>query len=229
MTGNLSHQIEHHLFPDLPQQPVRRDRPAGAGRSSSVRPDLHTGSLPKQVASAWHKVVRLSLPNGFEKAPLATVTALTTKTGSPRTAEAPGSLRSQPSGCAQQDLTGSVGVPPPQVPAGAGVLALVVDRVADYVAEQAAAGELQRSQGLESKPDVSITGFPFLNQFASGHYEQVIVTADDVRVGAADASLTLAKVRLDFRGVTASRDFTSFRAQTATAHATVGYPRSARH
>ena len=40
-----------------------------------------TGSLPQQVASAWHKVVRLSLPNDFEKAPLATVTALTTKQG----------------------------------------------------------------------------------------------------------------------------------------------------
>ena len=104
------------------------------------------------------------------------------------------------------------------------VLAVVVDRGADYLAEQTAAGELQRSQGLASKPDVSITGFPFLNQFASGHYDHVIVTADDVRVGTADTSLTLAKVRLDFRGVTASRDFTSFRAESATAHATVGYP-----
>lgn len=103
-------------------------------------------------------------------------------------------------------------------------LALVVDRVADHVAEQTAAGELQRSQGLASEPDVSITGFPFLNQFASGHYERVIVTAEDVRVGTADTSLTLAKVRLDFRGVTASRDFTSFRAESATAHATIGYP-----
>ena len=104
------------------------------------------------------------------------------------------------------------------------VLALVVDRGADYLAEQAAAGELQRSQGLEREPDVSITGFPFLNQFASGQYKRVIVTADDVRVGTADTSLTIAKVRLDFRRVTASRDFTSFRAKSATAHATVGYP-----
>lgn len=24
-----------------------------------------TGSLPRQVASAWHKVIRLSLPNDF--------------------------------------------------------------------------------------------------------------------------------------------------------------------
>ena len=104
------------------------------------------------------------------------------------------------------------------------VVALVVDRGADYVAEQAAAGELQRSQGLEREPDVSITGFPFLNQFASGRYERVIVTAEDVRVGTADTSLTIKKVRLDFRGVTASRDFTRFRAKSATAHATVGYP-----
>ena len=30
-----------------------------------------TGSLPKQVASAWHKVVRLSLPNDFlEQSPV---------------------------------------------------------------------------------------------------------------------------------------------------------------
>ena len=108
------------------------------------------------------------------------------------------------------------------------VLALVVDRGADYVAEQAAAGELQRSQGLEREPDVSITGFPFLNQFASGRYERVIVTAEDVRVGTADTSLTIKKVRLDFRGVTASRDFTRFRAKSATAHATVGYPELSR-
>ena len=27
----------------------------------------HEGPLPKQVASAWHKVVRLSLPNGWLK------------------------------------------------------------------------------------------------------------------------------------------------------------------
>ena len=77
---------------------------------------------------------------------------------------------------------------------------------------------------LEREPDVSITGFPFLNQFASGRYERVIVTAEDVRVGTADTSLTIKKVRLDFRGVTASRDFTRFRAKSATAHATVGYP-----
>ena len=41
MTGNLSHQIEHHLFPDLPSNRYARDRPAGAGDLRALRPDLH--------------------------------------------------------------------------------------------------------------------------------------------------------------------------------------------
>ena len=40
MSGNLSHQIEHHLFPDLPSQPVRRGRAQGAGAVREVRPQL---------------------------------------------------------------------------------------------------------------------------------------------------------------------------------------------
>ena len=43
MTGNLCHQIEHHLFPDLPSQPVRRDRAEGAGAVREVRPQLPHG------------------------------------------------------------------------------------------------------------------------------------------------------------------------------------------
>jgi len=65
MTGNLSHQIEHHVFPDLPSNryaeiaPRMRELFERYGLSYNVRP------LPQQVASAWHKVVRLSLPNGW--------------------------------------------------------------------------------------------------------------------------------------------------------------------
>jgi linoleoyl-CoA desaturase len=65
LTGNLSHQIEHHLFPDLPSN--RYAEVARQVRALFEKYDLPyvTGSLPKQVASAWHKVFRLSLPNGF--------------------------------------------------------------------------------------------------------------------------------------------------------------------
>ncbi|WP_121254433.1 fatty acid desaturase family protein [Nocardioides ferulae] len=65
LTGNLSHQIEHHLFPDLPSNrygeiaPRIRELFARYGLTYNARP------LPQQVASAWHKVVRLSLPNDF--------------------------------------------------------------------------------------------------------------------------------------------------------------------
>jgi NADPH-dependent stearoyl-CoA 9-desaturase len=63
MTGNLSFQIEHHLFPDLP-----------SNRYAEIAPDVKavfdrygltytSGPLVKQVASAWRKVIRLSLPN----------------------------------------------------------------------------------------------------------------------------------------------------------------------
>ncbi len=65
MSGNLSHQIEHHLFPDLPSNRYAeiavqvRDLFQRYGLSYNARP------LVPQVASAWHRVVRLSLPNGW--------------------------------------------------------------------------------------------------------------------------------------------------------------------
>jgi linoleoyl-CoA desaturase len=65
MTGNLSHQIEHHLFPDLPSN--RYAEIAPKVKALFERYDLAycARPLPQQVYSAWHKVVRLSLPNGW--------------------------------------------------------------------------------------------------------------------------------------------------------------------
>jgi linoleoyl-CoA desaturase len=65
MTGNLSHQIEHHIFPDLPSN--RYGEIAPRVKAVFDKFDLPYNSRPmvKQVASAWHKVVRLSLPNGW--------------------------------------------------------------------------------------------------------------------------------------------------------------------
>ena len=66
MSGNLSHQIEHHLFPDMPSN--RYAEIAPRIRDLMERHDLAyvTGSLPKQVASVYWKVVELSLPNKVE-------------------------------------------------------------------------------------------------------------------------------------------------------------------
>ncbi len=65
MTGNLSYQIEHHLFPDLPSNRYAEVAPQVKALFDKYQLNYHTDPLPKQVYSAWHKVVRLSLPNGF--------------------------------------------------------------------------------------------------------------------------------------------------------------------
>src|SRR5690349_8667797 len=65
MTGNLSHQIEHHLFPDLPSNRYAEVAPKVRDLFDKYDLDYVTGSLPRQVASAWSKVVRLSLPNNL--------------------------------------------------------------------------------------------------------------------------------------------------------------------
>ncbi|GGZ20946.1 fatty acid desaturase family protein [Streptomyces poonensis] len=69
LTGNLSHQIEHHLFPDLP-----------SNRYAEIAPRVHdvltahgipytTGPLLKQYASTWARICRMALPNLQRTAP----------------------------------------------------------------------------------------------------------------------------------------------------------------
>ncbi|MFT4084866.1 MAG: acyl-CoA desaturase [Nocardioides sp.] len=65
MTGNLSHQIEHHIFPDLPSNRYGEIAPKVQALFEKYGLNYHSAPLPVQVASAWHKVLRLSLPNGW--------------------------------------------------------------------------------------------------------------------------------------------------------------------
>ncbi|OBK43545.1 fatty acid desaturase [Mycobacterium gordonae] len=65
MTGNLSFQIEHHLYPDLPSNRYQEIAPKVQELFERYGLTYTTGSLPRQVASAWKKVFRLSLPNDF--------------------------------------------------------------------------------------------------------------------------------------------------------------------
>jgi linoleoyl-CoA desaturase len=65
LTGNLSHQIEHHLFPDLPSNRYAEIALQVQGLFDRYELRYHVASLPRQVSSAWHKVLRLSLPNGW--------------------------------------------------------------------------------------------------------------------------------------------------------------------
>ncbi|MEP9382188.1 acyl-CoA desaturase [Nocardioides sp. KR10-350] len=65
MTGNLSHQIEHHIFPDLPSNRYAEIAPKVKALFEKYGLNYHSAPLPQQVASAWHKVLRLSFPNGW--------------------------------------------------------------------------------------------------------------------------------------------------------------------
>jgi fatty acid desaturase len=64
-TGNLSFQIEHHLYPDLPSNRYAEIAPKVRAVFEKYGLNYHTAPMPKQVYSAWHKIVRLSLPNGW--------------------------------------------------------------------------------------------------------------------------------------------------------------------
>jgi len=65
MTGNLSHQIEHHLFPDLPSNRYAEIAPTIQEICSRYGLSYTSGSLPRQLGSAWKQVIKLSLPNDF--------------------------------------------------------------------------------------------------------------------------------------------------------------------
>jgi linoleoyl-CoA desaturase len=62
MSGNLSHQIEHHLFPDLPSN--RYGEIAPRVRALCERFGIHyeTGPLRRQYTSMWKRLCRLALP-----------------------------------------------------------------------------------------------------------------------------------------------------------------------
>src|SRR6201996_2479346 len=68
LSGNLSHQIEHHLFPDMP-----------ARRYSDIAPEVqeicerygipyNKGSLPHQFGTVVRKIVKLALPDSWRGA-----------------------------------------------------------------------------------------------------------------------------------------------------------------
>ncbi|WP_067681844.1 fatty acid desaturase family protein [Nocardia miyunensis] len=62
MSGNLSHQIEHHLFPDLPANRYPEIAPQVRALCEKYRLPYNTGPLSRQIGSVWLKIFRLALP-----------------------------------------------------------------------------------------------------------------------------------------------------------------------
>jgi fatty acid desaturase len=72
MTGNLSHQIEHHLFPDVPSNRYAEIAPRVQEICKRYGLPYVTGSLPRQYGKVLRKIARLAFPGGGGKAPAAT-------------------------------------------------------------------------------------------------------------------------------------------------------------
>jgi linoleoyl-CoA desaturase len=62
LSGNLSHQIEHHLFPDLPAHRYAEIAPEVRAIAEKYGLPYNTGSLGKQFGSVVARIFRLALP-----------------------------------------------------------------------------------------------------------------------------------------------------------------------
>lgn len=63
LTGNLSHQIEHHLFPDLPSNRYSEIAPRVRALCEKYGVHYETGRLGRQYSSMWKRLIRLSFPS----------------------------------------------------------------------------------------------------------------------------------------------------------------------
>lgn len=67
MSGNLSHQIEHHLFPDIPAARYPDLAPEVRALCEKYGLPYNTGSFSKQIGSVWWKICKLALPPSLVK------------------------------------------------------------------------------------------------------------------------------------------------------------------
>jgi linoleoyl-CoA desaturase len=67
MSGNLSFQIEHHLFPDLPSNRYAQLAPRVREVCERYGLPYTSGPLHKQYAEVVAKILRYALPGGGAK------------------------------------------------------------------------------------------------------------------------------------------------------------------
>jgi linoleoyl-CoA desaturase len=83
MTGNLSHQIEHHLFPDIPSNRYAEIAPRVREICERYGLPYTTGSLPRQYGTVVRKLARLAFPGGRPKAEVTPLPARPKPVGTP--------------------------------------------------------------------------------------------------------------------------------------------------
>jgi linoleoyl-CoA desaturase len=65
LSGHASHQIEHHIYPDMPSNRLAEIAPAVRDICRRHGVPYNTGSLPRQTATVILRILRHSLPGGW--------------------------------------------------------------------------------------------------------------------------------------------------------------------
>ncbi len=65
LSGNLSHQIEHHLFPDMPANRYSEVAPKIKALCQEYGVNYNEANFMKQFWSVWVRLAKCSLPNGY--------------------------------------------------------------------------------------------------------------------------------------------------------------------
>jgi fatty acid desaturase len=68
MSGNLSHQVEHHLFPDIPANRYIEMAPKVRDICAKYNVPYNTGYFIPQLLTVFKRIARYSLPGGSQKA-----------------------------------------------------------------------------------------------------------------------------------------------------------------
>ena len=110
-----------------------------------------------------------------------------------------------------------------------GGLFVIADRVAVHFAQGEVADKLKTTENLSATPDVSIKGFPFLTQVASGELKDVEIGIKDYEADTGSTgtdgpqTIRIDDLKAQMKGVDFSGDYSSATAANATGTATIAY------
>ncbi|MFJ5614148.1 DUF2993 domain-containing protein [Streptomyces sp. NPDC093221] len=104
-----------------------------------------------------------------------------------------------------------------------GGLFVAADRITVSVAQNKAADRAALTEGLTTKPKVSIEGFPFLTQAVGGKLDEVKISAKDIAAGNGEQTLRIDSFHADLHGVRLSDSYRRAVADTADGIAFLTY------
>ncbi|GAB3918525.1 hypothetical protein GCM10011575_34240 [Microlunatus endophyticus] len=102
-------------------------------------------------------------------------------------------------------------------------LLVVADRLAPRIVADRVAATLQTALNTDQRPAVSLGGFPFLTQVATGHYQHIAISAKDVPIAGTGGRLSVTRLDGTLTDVHTGRTFRTITVGRFTGSATVSY------